>query len=89
MGVKRVNELDFYNLGHNELAKKLDIAPNKAKAAISDQRIQENEDFFREIKIGRPSSSGTRRWPCNISGRRLPPKALTRYGNATGPASAR
>jgi len=52
VGVKRVNELDFYNLGHNELAKKLGITPNKATAAIWDQRIQDNEDFFREIKIG-------------------------------------
>lgn len=52
VGVKRVNELDFYSLGHNELAKKLGITPNKATAAIWDQRIQESDDFFREIKIG-------------------------------------
>jgi hypothetical protein len=52
VGVKRVNELDFYNLGHSDLARKLGITPNKATAAIWDQRIQENEDYFREIKIG-------------------------------------
>jgi hypothetical protein len=52
VGVKRVNELDFYNLGHKELAQKLDITPNKATAAIWDQRIQEDDDFFREIRIG-------------------------------------
>jgi hypothetical protein len=52
VGVKRVNELDFYSLGHNELAKKLGITPNKATAAIWDQHIQQSEDFFREIKIG-------------------------------------
>ena len=52
VGVKRVNELDFYNLGHKELAKRLGITSNKATAAIWDQHIQENDDFFREIRIG-------------------------------------
>ncbi len=51
VGVKRVNELDFYSLGHNELANKLGVTPNKATAAIWDQHIQEKEDFFREIRI--------------------------------------
>jgi hypothetical protein len=66
VGVKRANELDFYSLSHNELAKKLGITPNKATAATWDQHIQQSDDFFREIKIGCPSSSGTRRRPCSI-----------------------
>ena len=70
VGVKRVNELDFYNLGHHELAKKLGITPNKATAAIWDQRVQENEDYFREIKIG---SSKFKRYS---------PKALQHLGAA-------
>jgi len=59
VGVKRVNELDFYNLGHNDLAKKLGITPNKATAVIWDQHIQDCDDFFREIKI---SSSKFKRY---------------------------
>ena len=52
VGVKRVNELDFYSLGHNDLAKKLGITSSKATAAIWDQKIQASEDYFKEIKIG-------------------------------------
>ncbi|MHB1499366.1 MAG: C2 domain-containing protein [Acidimicrobiales bacterium] len=52
VGVKRVNELDFYDLGHNDLAKKLGITSSKAAAAIWDQNIQANDDFFKEIQIG-------------------------------------
>jgi hypothetical protein len=52
VGVKRVNELDYYSLGHKDLAEKLGITPNRTTAAIWDRHIQENDDYFREIKIG-------------------------------------
>lgn len=52
VGVKRVNELDYYSLGHKNLAEKLDLTPNRTTAAIWDRHIQEDDDCYREIKIG-------------------------------------
>lgn len=52
VGVKRVNELDFYSLGHKDLAAKLGLSPNRTTAIIWDQKIQNSADYFREIKIG-------------------------------------
>lgn len=52
VGVRRVNELDFYSLGHKELAAKLGQTPNKTTAAIWDQGIQNDADYFKVIRVG-------------------------------------
>jgi hypothetical protein len=52
VAVKRVNELDFYNLGHKQLAAKLQLTPNKTTAVIWYLGLQEDKDCFQEILIG-------------------------------------
>lgn len=52
LAVKRVNELDFYNLGVTQLAKKLNVSRPKLLKLIEFDRIQENPDHFKIIRIG-------------------------------------
>lgn len=53
VGVKKVNELDFYSLGLQKLADKLDITPPKAHALVQYLNIQRNDEFFKEIRVGK------------------------------------
>lgn len=51
VGVKRVNELGFSNLGPKKLAAKLGITIPKFNALVTHMQIQSSEDYFKEIKI--------------------------------------
>lgn len=51
VAIKRVNELDYYNLNLTALAEKTKITTNKLGAVIKELKIQENKDAFKEIKI--------------------------------------
>jgi hypothetical protein len=53
IALKRVNELGFYSLGLSELAKKLKLTQPKTLAVIDKFGIQENEDYFKIIRIGK------------------------------------
>ncbi|MGH7068962.1 MAG: DUF3644 domain-containing protein [Acetobacteraceae bacterium] len=53
IAVKRVNELDFYSLGLRDLARKLHVSEPKLFWLITNDRMQENADFFKMIRIGR------------------------------------
>jgi uncharacterized protein DUF3644 len=53
VGVKRVNELDFYNLGHTKLAEKVGISPNKLTAVIRISKLKDDPDCSKEFKIGK------------------------------------
>jgi hypothetical protein len=53
VAVKRVNELDFYNLGAKELAKKLGISMNKAIAVVDHLSLRNDLDCYKEIRIGK------------------------------------
>jgi len=50
--VKRINELGYYSLGHNDLAKKTKLTPPRANALIFHLKLQEDEEYFKTIKIG-------------------------------------
>jgi hypothetical protein len=52
VAVKRVNEIDFYSLGLNDLAEKLELSAPKTLAVIRHLKLQEDDDHFKEIKIG-------------------------------------
>jgi hypothetical protein len=52
VAVKRVNELDFYNLGAKQLANKLDISMPKAIAVVEHLGLRTNADCYKEFKIG-------------------------------------
>lgn len=52
VAVRRVNELDYYNLGASDLAKKLGLGLNKTVALIHHFNIQGDEEYFKPIKIG-------------------------------------
>jgi hypothetical protein len=49
VGVKRVSELDFYNLRFASVVSKLEISPNKATALIALLGIKENENYAKKI----------------------------------------
>lgn len=49
VSVRRVNELDFYNLRFGDLAAKLGITTNRVTALITLLKIKSNEDFSKRI----------------------------------------
>ena len=53
VGVKRVNELDYYALGLTQLADKLKISTARTLAVIRALGIQDSPDYYKEIKIGK------------------------------------
>lgn len=52
IGIKRVNELDFYNLGRDQLAEKLGLTGPKTTALIRYLKLQDDQECFKSIKIG-------------------------------------
>ncbi|MFZ1579030.1 MAG: hypothetical protein WAT47_11845, partial [Nostocoides sp.] len=52
IAVRRVDELGFYNLGHNDLAKKVGLTTNKTSAAIRLLNLKSDPDCYKEFKIG-------------------------------------
>jgi hypothetical protein len=52
IAIKRVNELDYYNLGRDQLAKKLMLTPPKTTAAIKHFKIKDDPDCFKHLKVG-------------------------------------
>lgn len=53
VAIKRVNELDFYSLGRNQLAKKLGLTGPKTTAAIEYFKIKQDPECFKHWKIGK------------------------------------
>lgn len=53
VAVKRVNELDFYNLTTTQLSKKLNLTMPKLVAVIRHAGIQANDDYYREFRLGK------------------------------------
>ncbi|MHA8067114.1 DUF3644 domain-containing protein [Aquirufa sp. ROCK2-A2] len=52
LAIKRINELDFYNLGRNQLAAKLGLTGPKTTATVKYFRIKEDSDCFKHLKVG-------------------------------------
>ncbi len=50
--VKRVNELDFYNLGAKQLAYNVGLTVPKLVAVVAHLGIQNDKEYFKEITIG-------------------------------------
>jgi hypothetical protein len=53
IGIRRVNELDFYNLGRDDVAEKVRISPVKTTAMVWYLKLKDDPDCFKEIKIGK------------------------------------
>lgn len=70
IAVKRVNELSFYSLGLRDLATKLGLNQHKTLALVRNLKIQESDDFFKVIVIGKAQF------------KRYSPKALDRLVQA-------
>ena len=51
VAIRRVNELGYYNLGLNNLRRHLGVSAPKALALIRFLGVQDNEDYYREIRI--------------------------------------
>jgi hypothetical protein len=52
LAVRRVNELDFYNLNLTGLCAKLGLTQNRCLAVIWHLQLQSDPDCFKEIRIG-------------------------------------
>lgn len=53
VALKRVNELDFYNLGHRQLAEHVGLTPPRLTALLRYLEIENDSECFKEIKIGK------------------------------------
>jgi hypothetical protein len=52
IGVKRVSERDFYNLGIQDIGQKLPISWQKAKTVAIELDILNDEEYYKEIEVG-------------------------------------
>ncbi len=52
VAVKRVNELDFYNLGAKQVAEKLNTSMPRAIAVVDHLKLRNKPDCYKEFKIG-------------------------------------
>lgn len=66
IGVKRVNELDFYSLDHRTLAKKAGLTSPKLTALVRVYSLTDDPDVFKEIWVGK------------VPFKRYSPKAISR-----------
>jgi len=53
VAIKRVNELDFYNLSLTQLAGHISLTRPKTNAIIEHLMLRKNSDYFKEIAIGK------------------------------------
>jgi hypothetical protein len=53
LGVRRVNELDFYNLNVTQVSEKFELTRPKCLAVIWHLNLQDDDDCFKEISIGK------------------------------------
>jgi hypothetical protein len=53
VGVKRVNELDFYSLSHKPLAEKVDLTPPRTTAIVMYLDLKSDPDCFKQVAIGK------------------------------------
>lgn len=51
VAIKRVNELDYYNLTLTDLCSKTKVSAHKLLAVMRELKLQENVDAFKEIKM--------------------------------------
>jgi hypothetical protein len=58
VGIKRVNELDFYNLFHKDVADQAGITTNKLTAYLTVFDLKKDEGCYKEFRLGRRSVVG-------------------------------
>ncbi len=53
IAIKRVNELDFYNLSHTQLAEKVGLSSPKLTVMVRHLKLKEDIKYFKQIMIGK------------------------------------
>ena len=53
VATKRVNELDFYNLSHTQLAENVGLTSPKTTALVRYLKLKEDNKYFKQITIGK------------------------------------
>jgi hypothetical protein len=53
VAVRRVNELDFWNMSHGDLSRQIGLTGPRTTALIRHLCLQEDQDCFKRIEIGR------------------------------------
>ena len=53
VGIKRVNELGYYNLGAKQLAENVDLTMPKVIAVVDYLKLRKDQECYREFRIGK------------------------------------
>ncbi|MBI5522127.1 MAG: hypothetical protein HY910_05810 [Desulfarculus sp.] len=53
VGIKRVNELDYYSLGMTQIAEKSGLTQPKASAIVRHLKLKDDVDCYKKIRIGK------------------------------------
>ena len=53
VGLKRVNELDYYNLGANQLSDNVDLTMPKTIAVVDYLKLRKDQECYKEIRVGK------------------------------------
>jgi hypothetical protein len=70
VAIKRVNELDFYNMGARQLAARVGLTTPKLVAVVRYLQLQNDPECYKEIRIGK------------VSHKRYSPKAIEKIRSA-------
>jgi hypothetical protein len=55
ISVRRVNELDYYNLSLSQVAEKVELTSPKTNALIKHLKLKDDDKYYKQIKIGKSS----------------------------------
>jgi len=53
IGIKRVNELDFYSLNRDQLSKKVGLTPPKTTAVVRHLDLRSDPECFKQVVVGK------------------------------------
>lgn len=76
VAIKRVSELDFYNLSVRQMAINVGLTSPKTTAMIRYLKIEENEDYFKRIRIGKAEFKRYSQQAANLISEELPKYSL-------------
>lgn len=87
VAIKRVNELDYYNLSLTPLAEKVGLTPPRTNAVIKELKLKEDSKYFKQILIGKSKFSRYSQETINIIKEKLPKLNLKEVWEKNKPKS--
>jgi hypothetical protein len=89
IAVRRVNELGFYSLGLMQLAQHLELSPPRTLAVVKELGLQSNDEYFKEIQIGKTRYKRYSHAALEILRQRLPDLDIEEIWRKNKPPSGR